>query len=122
MFRSSTIHQCTQATGAILKRLEPALNEAKFKECDKKSVRSIGFVPPMPESEEMTYETNGGVLFCLRTDEKTVPSKYVKAQVDASVAKREAAGEDLSVVVMRNLLGALEGFHRRIGQRDRARL
>jgi len=122
MFRTATIYQLTQATNAVLKRLAPALAEARFKKCDKKSARSVGFVPPMPESEEVTYETNGGVLFCLRTDEKTVPSRYVKAQVDASVTNREAAGEDLSVVVMRNLLGALEGFHRRIGQRDRARL
>jgi len=101
MFRTATIYQNTLATGAILKRLIPALSEARFKECDKKSARSVGFVPPLLESEEMTFETNGGVLFCLRTDEKTVPSKYVKAQVDASVAKREAAGEELSVVDIR---------------------
>ena len=101
MFRTATIYQNTQATGAILKRLVPALNEAKFKECDKKSARSMGFVPPLPDSKEMTYETNGGVLFCLRTDEKAVPSKYVKAQVNASVAKREADGEEMSVVDIR---------------------
>lgn len=101
MFRTATIYQNTQATGAILKRLVPALAEARFKECGKKSARSVGFVPPLLESEEMTYETNGCVLFCLRTDEKSVPSKYVKAQVDASVAKREAAGEELSVVDIR---------------------
>lgn len=100
MFRSLTIYQLTQATPAVLRRLETALGENPFSECTKLSARSIGFVPPLPNSEEMTYETNGAVLFCLRTDEKSVPSKFVKQEVAFAVAKREAAGEELSKVAL----------------------
>ncbi len=101
MFKSITIYQCTQTTSAVLKRLAAGLTEHQFQQCPEKSQRSIGFISPLQDSDEMTYETNGGVLFCLRTDEKSVPSKFVKQRVDSLVAKREAAGEDMSVVDIR---------------------
>jgi len=101
-FDKATIYQLTQATGAVLKRLTAALPESQFHECPKKQLRSVGFVPPLEgDSTELTYETNGGVLFCLRTDEKALPSRYIKAQVGAVVAKHVAAGEELTTVDIR---------------------
>lgn len=98
MFKTITAYQLTQATGAVLKRLAPALENHEFQSCGTNAQKSSGFVPPLQGSDEFTYETQGGVLFCLRQDEKSLPSRYVKEEVAKQVDKREADGEELSKV------------------------
>lgn len=99
MFRSLTVYQLTQATNAVLKRLKKALSENQFAECGKHFQRSHGYVPPLGgETTDLIYETHGCVLFCLRTDEKSLPSKFVKQEVAARVKVRVDKGEDLTPV------------------------
>jgi recombination associated protein RdgC len=99
MFRSLTIYQLTQSTSAVLKRLKKALKDNQFGECGKHFQRAHGFVPPLGgDTTDMIYETHGCVLFCLRTDEKAVPAKFVKQEVASVVKKRVEKGEDLSPV------------------------
>lgn len=86
MFRGMTIYQLTQATSAVLKRLEPALQSKPFIECGKKVARSRGFVNPLgPGSDTITYSANGGTLFCLRTDDKVIPAAAVKLLVAGKI-------------------------------------
>lgn len=71
MFRGLTVYQLTQATDAVLKRLDTALASKPFTPCGDKVQRSTGFVKPLgDDSEVISYSANGGTLFCLRTDEK----------------------------------------------------
>ena len=95
MFRSLTIYQATQATAAILGRLEDALRDRPFQPCGETFLESHGWVPPLGgDTEDVCYGANGGVLFCLRTDEKTVPPAAVRIRVDEKAKKiEEAEGE-----------------------------
>lgn len=102
MFKSATIYQLTQATGAVLKRLTKSIPEHQFAECLPKQARSAGWVPPLGTGE-LLYETNGGVLFCLRTDLKEIPSSNIKHSVDATVKARLEDGQEVSPVDIRVL-------------------
>ena len=82
MFKSLTIYQLTQATDAVLKRLDAALESKPFAPCSDKQAISRGFVKPLgDDSEVISYSANGGTLFCLRTDEKALPAAAVKLLV-----------------------------------------
>lgn len=92
MFKSMTIYQLTQPSVDVLARLEKALESKKnrFAHCKEHDQKSRGFVSPLgPDSKVMQYSTEGGTLFCVRTDEKLLPSGAVKEQVNAIVAERE---------------------------------
>lgn len=104
MFRSVTVYQLTQATSAVLKRLDKALESKPFKPCGDHAAKSRGFVKPLgPTSDVITYDTNGGTLFRLRTDEKLLPAAAVKEMVELAVQSREKAGEELSPVDVRQI-------------------
>ena len=85
MFKSLTIYQLTQATDAVLKRLDAALESKPFAPCSDKQAISRGFVKPLGEdTATITWSTNGGTLFCLRTDEKKIPdcrTRHVKSHL-----------------------------------------
>lgn len=86
MFKTLTVYQLTQATDAVLKRLDAALESKPFTECGDKVTKSRGFVRPLGEdSGVISYEANGGTLFCLRTDEKAIPAAAVKLRVAARI-------------------------------------
>ena len=97
MFKSLTVYQLTQATSAVLDRLDNALLSAPFTPCREKEAKSHGFIKPLGEdSEVITYEANGGVLLCLRTDKKLISSSQVKRQVEALRRETEAKNQPFS--------------------------
>ena len=97
MFKSLTVYQLTQANNAVLDRLDAALEGLPFKPCMDKQQKSQGFIKPLGEgSEVISYTTNGGTLFCLRTDEKTVPASAVREKVAARKRDRESKGEEFN--------------------------
>lgn len=97
MFRSLTVYQLTMATADVLKRLDDALNTRLFSPPLDRQARAAGFVKPLgPDSEVITYQANGGVLFCLRVDEKEVPASYVKEKVAERRKKKLDAEEEFS--------------------------
>lgn len=98
MLKSATIYQLTLPAATLLERLPDALRKLPFKKCPKASAMSRGFVPPLPSGEEIIYSANGGTLFCLRTDTKTVPASAVKERVNEKRAKAESAGKEFSAV------------------------
>lgn len=99
MFKSLTPYQTTQQVDAILKRLDTALASKPFKPCGDKQAKSAGFVKPLGEaSETITFGSNGGTLFCLRTDEKKVPASAVREKVEAIRKAKEAKEEEFSKV------------------------
>lgn len=97
MFRSLTVYQLTLATPDVLKRLDDALYTRLFSPPLDRQARAAGFVMPLgPDSETITYQANGGVLFCLRVDEKEVPASYVKEKVAERKKARLDAGEEFN--------------------------
>jgi recombination associated protein RdgC len=111
VFKSLTIYQITLPTRVLLERLPIALEKHKFQKCLKKQPRSRGYVPPLGHGEEITYGANGGTLFCLRTDEKTVPSSAVKELLQERRAKVEKEDKEFSKVDERVAKEAIiEGF------------
>lgn len=97
MFKSLTPYQITLPAHVLLERLPKALDSKPFAKCLDKQPRSRGFVPPLG-SGEITYSANGGTLFCLRTDEKSVPASAVKELVNDRRAKVEEDGGEFSKV------------------------
>ncbi len=96
MLKSITIYQTTIATQSIASRLPEALARLPFKRCPKASAQSRGFVPPIPGGEEIIYSANGGILFCLRTDTKTVPTSAVNERVNERREKASKAARDFT--------------------------
>lgn len=102
MFRSLTAYQCTQPAEAIVRKLDNALEGRAFAKCLPAMPSSTGFVKPLGEdSATITYETDGAILMCLRTDEKEVPGAAVKLLVseraDAMREKKTEDGQDVDL-------------------------
>jgi recombination associated protein RdgC len=97
MFRSLTVYQITIPVRVLLERLPIALEKHQFAKCLPKQPMSRGFIPALG-SGELAYSANGGTLFCLRKDEKTVPSSAVKQDVDERRIKAEAEKKEWSAV------------------------
>ena len=97
MFRGLTVYQLTQAIDAVLKRLDAALESKPFAPCSDKQAISRGFVKPLGEdTATITWSTNGGTLFCLRTDEKKIPAAAVRERVEAIRKQKEADGAEFN--------------------------
>lgn len=109
MFRSLTIYQLTQTTDRVLEKLQTALEEKPFEPCGEHFQSSHGFVPPLGGStQELTYETDGGILFCLRIDAKQMPAAVVKLRTNELAAKRVADGETMSKGLLRDIREGVE--------------
>jgi len=102
MFKKTlTVFQLTQPMKAVLERLADSLrgSDHLFKPCAASQQTSTGFVPPLtPKKEigELLYETNGGVLFCLRTDTKKCAKASVDLRAEKIIAERKAKDEEVS--------------------------
>lgn len=97
MFKSLTVYQLTLPAKTVLKRLPAALEAHPFADPLPKQPMARGFIPALGHGE-ITYGANGGTLFCLRKDEKTVPSSAVKRAVDLRRIKAESDGQEWSKV------------------------
>ena len=101
MFRSATIYQLTIPAQALVGRLQAAMEspEAQFAPPLEYQPIARGFVPPLgADTEDMLYTANGGLLMCLRTDEKAVPASYLKQQVVQRRAAAESEGSEFTKV------------------------
>ncbi|MEM1189899.1 MAG: recombination-associated protein RdgC [Pseudomonadota bacterium] len=97
MFKSATVYQLTQANDAVVAALTIGLPGKPFSECGASFQSSSGFVPPLGENtSELTYEADGGILFCLRTDTKTVPASVVKMRATKIAKERSKNDEPVS--------------------------
>lgn len=97
MFKSLTVYQITLPARTLLKRLPAALESKPFAPPLPKQPMSRGFIPALGHGE-ITYGANGGTLFCLRRDEKSVPASAVKQGVEDRRAKVELDGGEWSAV------------------------
>jgi recombination associated protein RdgC len=102
-FKTLTMYQLTQATGAVLKNMATGMQNHPFVECPPTSHRSSGFVPPLGAGE-ITYETEGAVLFCLRTDEKTVPASYIQHAIEEYVKANDKEMSPVDIRVLKQEL------------------
>ena len=48
------------------------------------------------DTATITWSTNGGTLFCLRTDEKKIPASAVRERVEAIRKQKEADGAEFN--------------------------
>lgn len=95
MFKTLTVYQLTQATASVVSRLSGALESKPFAPVKENEHASVGFVPPLGiGTEAMTYEANGGALFCLRIDEKEVPAAVVRDRLEAMKRDRATDGAE----------------------------
>ena len=72
--------------------LNDKLEEAKFQKCAAASQSSVGWVSPFGRKSDMlSYHISGYTMFCLRGEEKQVPSSLVQDELAQKVAMIEEA-------------------------------
>lgn len=100
MFRSLTIYQLTQATPAVLRKIQAMLSDPSnsFTPCTGTMEKSHGFVPPLEEGSDMLYSANGAELFRLRIDEKSIPASAIRDVVNE---RRDSSTEEWSKTMER---------------------
>lgn len=92
MFNSLTIYQCTQPARAVAERIETHLHKREHAPISPLESEKRGFVPPIPGAG-LVYRVGELVLFCLRTDVKTVPASAVRERVEQLRQAVEANGD-----------------------------
>lgn len=94
-FKNLRVYKLTQPIGKGID-LPDALAKKHFTPCGSLDLVQYGFVPPVPNGIAFTHEVLGCTVFCLKREEKILPSSAVKKAV-AEKAKAISEAENRSV-------------------------
>lgn len=70
--------------------LHQALSQKPFHPCGDYALKTLGWIPPLQDSEMLTFEANGCILLRLRVQEKILPASVIRDFVNEKVAEIEA--------------------------------
>lgn len=72
-------------------KLEEQTSHFKFAPCGPQDMAKTGWVSPMgDEFENLTHQTSGTILLCVKSEKKNIPSAIIKEKLDEKVTKLEA--------------------------------
>ncbi|WP_353572135.1 recombination-associated protein RdgC [Candidatus Albibeggiatoa sp. nov. BB20] len=71
--------------------LHQALSQKQFRPCGDYELKTVGWIPPLQDSEMLTFEANNCILLRLRIQEKILPASVIRDFVNDKVAEIEAA-------------------------------
>ena len=96
MFRNARIYRLGAPFGYGAAELETALEARRFRPCGPVEVATLGWSAPLGEDTAALVHAVGGLLLCLRKQERLLPSSAVAEAVDERILEIEA-GESRDV-------------------------
>ncbi len=90
-FKNLIIYQFTEECTLTAAQLHEVLEADPFKPCDRISPQSQGWIAPIGDGEKapLAHESNNCLLFCLRSEEKLIPSSVIRERLEEAVADYE---------------------------------
>ncbi len=84
-FKHLHLFQFNEPTDWNSRFLEAKLDKETYQECPPAAELSMGWVPPIMQTTELCYETDGFVLFCLKIVKKILPASVIKEHLQDAV-------------------------------------
>lgn len=94
MFKNFILYSLTDKLD--LSDIETRLNSFRSKEPSRTAIESVGFMPPFPTSEDLSYELLNSHYFCLRFFKKNIPAKLVNYQLGQKLANAKEKGREIN--------------------------
>ncbi|WP_144391618.1 recombination-associated protein RdgC [Pleionea sediminis] len=89
-FRNFQLYRFVEKFSLTEQELADKLNEFRFQPCGRQSKETVGWISPLHRNEdELVYEANGCLLFCMRKEQKVIPPSMVNEALEERVAEIE---------------------------------
>src|ERR1700677_3178949 len=96
-FKNTKIYKFTEAFTLPSELINAKLETHPFRPCCSIEACSEGFVPPNgKEDAALAYTANGFTPFCLKHEEKVIPSSVIQEQLDAKITEIKDKGGKVS--------------------------
>lgn len=69
--------------------LQSMLESMNFKTCSSQETASMGWVSPIPKTESLYHKANFDYLFCLKREQKLLPSSVVNSELSLKIGEIE---------------------------------
>ncbi len=70
--------------------LQTMLESMSFKPCSSQETSSMGWVSPIPKAENLYHKANFDYLFCLKREQKLLPSSVINSELNLKVGEIES--------------------------------
>ena len=88
-FKNAKLYQLTQPLSFSEETLSEQLSNVAFRPCGSQELATMGFVPPLPDSEMLFHIVGDTFLFCLKKQERILPAPVINSELADKVAQVE---------------------------------
>lgn len=96
LFKKLIAFKLTEKIGLTARGLECVLQSIQFTPCTSHQYSSTGFYPPVESTGFMVHEAGGNLMFCVKHEEKLLPTTAVNELVKKKVDEAESEGHKLT--------------------------
>ncbi len=88
-FKNAKLYQLTQPLTFSDDNLQDCLTNVIFRPCGSQELATMGFTPPLADSQQLFHVANGRYLFTLKKQERILPAAVINAELAEKVAQLE---------------------------------
>lgn len=89
-FKNLKIYRFTSDFKFDEAQLQNQLESMSFKTCNSQEIQSMGWVSPIPKSENLFHQGNNAFMFSLKREQKLLPASVINEELALKVGELEA--------------------------------
>jgi recombination associated protein RdgC len=89
-FKNLKVYRFTSEFTFDEAQLQSMLESMSFKPCSSQDIQSMGWVSPIPKSENLFHQANKDFLFSLKREQKLLPASVINSELSQKVGELES--------------------------------
>lgn len=89
-FKNLKVYRFTSEFSFDEEKLQSMLESMSFRPCSSQDIQTMGWISPIPKSENLFHQSNKDFLFCLKREQKLLPASVINSELIQKVGEVEA--------------------------------